>query len=99
MNLAQRLQQHFNLNPDKTVLVIQHAGQPDQPVNYTEFLSGAAAYAEASQFGKAMSTEKEAIALTQDDDLRNEYQSRLKLYQAKAPFRIPDPLPRAPQLE
>jgi len=50
----------------------------------------AASYAESLQFGKAMSTEKEAIALTQDEDLRAEYVSRLKLYQVKVPFRTPD---------
>ena len=59
----------------------------------------AAAYAESSQFNKATNTEKEAIALTQDDDLRTEYQSRLKLYQAKSPFRTQDMLLRLPQLE
>jgi len=58
----------------------------------------AAAYAEATQFSKAASTEKEAVALTQDDDLRSEYQSRLKLYQARMPFRAQETL-RAPQLE
>lgn len=48
----------------------------------------AAAYAEMAQFSKAISTENEAIALAQEDDQKREYQSRLKLYQARSPFRV-----------
>jgi TPR repeat protein len=59
----------------------------------------AAAYAEAAQFGKAISAENEAIALAQEDDEKKDYQSRLKLYQAKAPYRAPEPPPSLPQLE
>jgi TPR repeat protein len=56
----------------------------------------AAAQAEAAQFGKAISTEQEAIALAQDDDEKKDYQSRLKLYQAKVPFRAPEERPQFP---
>jgi uncharacterized protein len=51
----------------------------------------AAAYAEAAQFNKAINTENEAIALTQEDEDKRDFLSRLKLYQAKMPFReLPD---------
>lgn len=51
----------------------------------------AAAYAEASQFNKAINTENEAIALAQEDEQKRDYLSRLKMYQAKTPFRdLPD---------
>jgi hypothetical protein len=58
----------------------------------------AAAYAETAQFAKAIATEKDAIALTQEDDQKKEYQSRLKLYQARSPFRVLDN-PAQPQIE
>jgi len=59
----------------------------------------AAAYAEACQFPKAINTEKEAIALAQEDDEKSEYQSRLKLYQAQSPFRVLPERLQAPQLD
>ena len=59
----------------------------------------AAAYAEAAQFSKAISIEKEAIALAQEDEQKKEYESRLKLYQARSPYRVLESPPRQPQLE
>jgi TPR repeat protein len=59
----------------------------------------AAAYAEAAQFSKAVSAENEAIALAQEDNEKKDYQSRLKLYQAKAPYRAPEQTSPFPQLE
>ena len=59
----------------------------------------AAAYAEAAQFAKAISIEKEAIALAQEDDQKQEYESRLKLYQARSPYRVLENPVRQPQLE
>jgi TPR repeat protein len=59
----------------------------------------AAAYAEAAQFAKAISIEKEAIALAQEDDQKQEYESRLKLYQARSPYRVLESPLRQPQLE
>jgi TPR repeat protein len=59
----------------------------------------AAAYAEAAQFGKAVSVENEAIALAQEDEEKRDYQSRLKLYQAKAPYRSPEQVTPSSQLE
>src|SRR6185369_3457009 len=56
----------------------------------------AAAHAEAAQFGKAITAEKEALALAQDEDEKKDYQSRLKLYQANFPFRAPDERPQFP---
>ncbi|HLH55787.1 MAG TPA: SEL1-like repeat protein [Verrucomicrobiae bacterium] len=59
----------------------------------------AAAYAESSQFSKAIGAENEAIALAQEDDEKKEYQSRLKLYQSKTAFRSIPELRPVPQLE
>ena len=50
----------------------------------------AAAFAEAGQFEKAVSTQHEAIALLQSDEEKNDYRSRLKLYEAKTPYREKD---------
>jgi uncharacterized protein len=51
----------------------------------------AAAYAESSQFNKAINTENEAIALSQEDEDKRDFLARLKMYQAKTPFReLPD---------
>ena len=47
----------------------------------------AAAYAEAGQFEKAVSAEKQAISLASREDEQKEYQTRLKLYQEKKPYR------------
>jgi TPR repeat protein/uncharacterized RDD family membrane protein YckC len=50
----------------------------------------AAAYAEAGEFGKAVSTEQEAIALQQTEAEKNDYTTRLKLFEAKVPYRAKD---------
>lgn len=47
----------------------------------------AAAYAEAGQFKQAVSTEKQAISLSTQDDEREEFQGRLMFYQTNAPYR------------
>jgi TPR repeat protein len=47
----------------------------------------AAAYAETSQFEKAASTEQEAIALSQTEVEKNDYKSRLRLYDVHVPYR------------
>jgi tetratricopeptide (TPR) repeat protein len=49
----------------------------------------AAAYAETGRFAKAISTEKEAMALIKDPSNRKELEDRLKLYEANAPYRQP----------
>jgi predicted Zn-dependent protease len=49
----------------------------------------AAAYAEAADFAKAVSTEKEAVALLHDGETKKAYEARLKLYNSNAPFRTP----------
>jgi uncharacterized protein len=59
----------------------------------------AAAYAEAAQFAKAIGTEKEAIALADEEDQKKEFQSRLKLYQARSPFRVIENPMQQPQAE
>jgi hypothetical protein len=47
----------------------------------------AAAYAEAGQFEKAVSTEKQAISLASRENEQKEYETRLKLYQERKPYR------------
>jgi TPR repeat protein/WD40 repeat protein len=46
----------------------------------------AAAYAEVGQFEKAVSTQQEAIALLQTEADKNNYRTRLKLFQARVPY-------------
>jgi uncharacterized protein len=50
----------------------------------------AAAYAEAAQFEKAVSTEQEAISLLQAEAEKNDYRTRLKLFEAHLPYRAKD---------
>lgn len=47
----------------------------------------AAAYAEAGEFQRAVETETKAIAASERDSERGELTARLKLYQAKQPYR------------
>jgi tetratricopeptide (TPR) repeat protein len=47
----------------------------------------AAAYAEGRQFAKAVSAQKEALALVQNESLRQGLASRLKLYESNTPYR------------
>lgn len=47
----------------------------------------AAAYAEAGQFEKAVNAEKSAIAASKVDSERNDFRSRLRLYQNKTAYR------------
>jgi hypothetical protein len=47
----------------------------------------AAAYAETGQFAKAVSAVSEAIALLPDGKLKEDCESRLKLYEANSPYR------------
>ena len=47
----------------------------------------AAAYAEAGDFDSALKWQAKAIALETDAKEKAEYGERLKLYQAKKPFR------------
>jgi tetratricopeptide (TPR) repeat protein len=49
----------------------------------------AAACAEAGDFRKAVSVQKEAIALLHDEKAKEDYASRLKLYEANTPYREP----------
>jgi len=50
----------------------------------------AAAYAEAGQFEKAVKTEQKAIALLQTKAEKSVFRTRLKLYEAKVPYRQKD---------
>jgi TPR repeat protein len=50
----------------------------------------AAAYAEAGQFERAVSTEQEAIALLQTEAERNDFRTRLKLFAIHLPYRAKD---------
>ena len=47
----------------------------------------AAAFAEAGQFPKAVTTEKEAIALLSDGQEKADFKSRLELYESNTPYR------------
>jgi fatty-acyl-CoA synthase len=44
--LAQQLQQHYQSQPDKVCLVLQHAGQPDLPLTYADLIEGSNTYAQ-----------------------------------------------------
>jgi len=50
----------------------------------------AAAYAEAGDFAKAVSAEKEALGLQQDTGTAKQYRERLNLYESKTPYREPN---------
>jgi fatty-acyl-CoA synthase len=39
------LRRHYKETPDKTAIILQHAGQPDIPLTYRDLLSGANGYA------------------------------------------------------
>jgi predicted Zn-dependent protease len=47
----------------------------------------AAAYAETGQFDNAVAAQKEAMALVLDERYKQDCSSRLKLYEAKTPYR------------
>jgi len=47
----------------------------------------AAAYAEVGQFEKAVSVQNEAIGLLQDETLKKDLATRLKLYESNSPYR------------
>ncbi len=49
----------------------------------------AAAYAEAGEFPKAIGAQKEAMALLKDEKRREDFASRLKLYESNMPYRQP----------
>jgi TPR repeat protein len=50
----------------------------------------AAAYAEVGQFEKAVSTQQEAIALLQTEAEKDDYKTRLKLFEGHQPYRAKD---------
>jgi eukaryotic-like serine/threonine-protein kinase len=50
----------------------------------------AAAFGEAGQFDKAVAAQKEAIALLSDETEKQDFASRLRLYEAKKPYRPSD---------
>jgi len=47
----------------------------------------AAAHAEAGDFAKAAAVQKEAMALLHTEAEKNDYRSRLKLYESGSPYR------------
>ena len=47
----------------------------------------AAAYAETGRFAEAVSAEKEALSIVKDEKSKEEFASRLKLYQSNTPYR------------
>jgi tetratricopeptide (TPR) repeat protein len=54
--------------------------------NYLDTL--AAAYADAGEFAKAASVQNEAIAGERAEELKKEFEARLKLYQSNTPYRV-----------
>lgn len=50
----------------------------------------AAAYAEAGLFTNAVSSQREASALLRDQNLKKDFESRLKLYESNTPYREAD---------
>ncbi len=64
------------------------AASNGQDPSYLDTL--AAAYAEAGQFTKAVTVQKEAMNLLQDETRKRDYASRLKLYEANTPYRERD---------
>jgi tetratricopeptide (TPR) repeat protein len=50
----------------------------------------AAAYAEAGEFERAVSTEQEAMALLETETEKNDYRTRLKLFELHLPYRAKD---------
>ena len=50
----------------------------------------AAAYAEAGEFSKAVGVQNEAIGLLQNETLKKELATRLKLYESNSPYRAHD---------
>jgi hypothetical protein len=47
----------------------------------------AAAHAEAGEFAKAANVQREAIGLCQDEEMKSDLASRLKLYESNTPYR------------
>ncbi len=56
-------------------------------LNYLDTL--AAAYAEVGEFAKAISVQHEAIALSHNEKMKKDLESRLELYQSNFPYRVP----------
>ena len=54
--------------------------------NYLDTL--AAAYAEAGQFETAVAVQREAILLLRDEKQKQDFASRLKLYESNTPYRV-----------
>ena len=44
--LADLIHQNYSKNPDKTAIILQHAGQDDKPVSYLDLVKGSAQYAQ-----------------------------------------------------
>jgi serine/threonine protein kinase/tetratricopeptide (TPR) repeat protein len=76
-------------NGTNAVLLAEEAVAKTSRTNASFLDTLAAAYAEAHQFGKAVNTQNEAIALSRDEAEKTTYKSLLKLYQDKTPFHLP----------
>ncbi len=44
--LADLIHQNYSKNPEKTAIILQHAGQDDKPVSYRDLVKGSAQYAQ-----------------------------------------------------
>jgi tetratricopeptide (TPR) repeat protein len=57
------------------------------PKDWSTLDTLAAAYAEAGEYGKAVSAQREAIGLCQDEKIKGDLAARLRLYESNTPFR------------
>jgi len=77
-------------NGAKAIQFAEQANQLSRGTNALVLRTLAAAYAEASQFGKAVETAQTAIRVGQsqgDDSLANELQQQIELYELRLPYR------------
>ena len=71
--LAQQLQQHYQSQPDKVCLTLQHAGQPDLPLTYAGLIEGSNAYAQMLQDNGIQPGEVVILILQHGQDLVNAF--------------------------
>ena len=74
-------------NPSESVVCAERAVTATGRVNPMYLDTLAAAYAASGRFREAASVQREALALTQNEALRDEFYSRLKLFEAGKPYR------------
>jgi tetratricopeptide (TPR) repeat protein len=76
-----------NRNGSNAVVYAERAVSATTRTNASYLDTLAAAYAELSQFDKAVGVQSEAVALLRNEEERKDYASRLRLYESKIPYR------------